>query len=155
MAAPLVYAGIIAVSTIYSVASSRKSSKEEAGVRRRQAALLEEQAEEMVRRARDNAELTRKQGRSTAASQKLAFADAGVDVGSGSALATQIDSILTADKIAMQNLLNAERDADLVRQGADVQREVAGGVESSQRRGEIGTILTGGANIAANSAGRK
>jgi len=148
MAAPLVIAGLLATSTIVSIVGSRKAAKQEESARRRQAALLDEQAAEVVRRARVNADLIRDQGKRTSASQRVAFAEGGVDVGSGSALATQVDTILTANKIALKEKLNAERDADLIRMGADVQREVGAGARSAQKTSEIGTLLSGGASIA-------
>lgn len=98
----------------------------------------------VLRQARSNAIILRKQGRQAGGAARAAYAGSGAAVGSGSPLQTMIDTVGAFAEKEFQMTEEATRTASLIRMGA-IETEKAGqDAARASRIGAVSSLLSGG-----------
>ena len=140
--------GVTAASTAYQIYSDRKRAKAEEAAARERGEAKRVQAFELLERFELNAEALRKRGSAFQQEQMAAFAAGGVDVTKGTPLLAMQATKLKVDQQLMIERKEAESKANALFAGADIDTRLAGDIRAAERRGRIGTFLSGAAGVA-------
>ena len=140
--------GLVAVSTLYGAASSRKAGRENQQIAEQNAAIGRLQAKDVLKISEQDVGLIRKQKNFIKGEQAAAFAGQGIDLGSGVVSAIDINTDMEIENEILTVRNNAAKRAWGLQVGA--QQDVFQG-QVARRQGNaqaIGTLLGGAADIA-------
>lgn len=132
------------VGSLLSAKSQMDAADAQAGAAKAQARAKREQAVELLKRARINAERTREQGATLVKGQQASFAAGGVSITSGSTLAVMNDTINKVERNIEDQLQEANFKASMLQKGADVDTSLAGDIRKAGTIGAIGSLISGG-----------
>lgn len=138
-----VMAAAFIATTAYSAWNQYQAGQAEAKAYRETAMARRAQARKLLQRAEINEKYTRLEGLAFKAKQESAFAESGIDLGSGLALAAFSD---TADKIERRiemDRMEAQTQADAILMEADLDITKAKMAQASGQRGAIGELGRG------------
>lgn len=143
----VVLAGITAAGTVYSALKQHEAGQQAKAIGDFNASIAEQQATDALSRGQVDEERFRQGVRALIGSQRAGFASQGVDVGSGSALATQADASYLGELDALTIRNNAAREAwgykvqaQDARMGGQYQAQAANAQAVSTVVGGVGAV---------------
>lgn len=135
--------GAAIVGSLLSAKSQMDAADAQAGAAKAQARAKREQAVELMKRAKINAERTREAGATLVKGQQAAFAAGGVSISSGSTLAVMNDTINKVERNVEDQLQEASFKASILQKGADVDVSLAGDIRKAGQIGAAGSLIGG------------
>lgn len=146
-------AGAMVVGGVAKGVSDKLSADASADAQRRNAVLAEDAASQSLQRGEEEAGRIRMQGASMGGAQRAGYGASGVNVDSGSAARTQLDTVALTEQDIQTVRNNAQREAWGLETQASNMRESADSTSSMGWLQLGGDIIGGAANAASFAAG--
>jgi len=135
-------------STVMTAKSQIDQGKFQAGTERYNARVAENQAQQTLNVGTEKENILRQQSAELLSKQRAQLGAAGVDIGSGSALQLQEDTIALGEADALRIRSTAEAESGSLMTQAELRKSQAGFAETAGMNKAFGTLLGGAANIA-------
>lgn len=140
--------GLQVAGSLIGAVGANKAAKAQAAAARAAAAAKQEQAVELLKRAKNNSLLQAEEGKVLQSNQIASYVKSGVSLDSGSTLAMMQNTASVVHSGIQKMLDDADFEANQLRKGADVDNRLAADIRSAGKFQVAGTLLSGGASTA-------
>jgi len=139
-------AAVAVVGTAFEIYGQRKASKAQEAAANYQAAAKRLQAFDLLERFEMNTEANVRRGQRFQKIQQSQYAKGGVDIGEGSPLVAQAETLVLVDRQIGLERMEAQSKANALMAGADIDTSLAGDIASTRGMQTAGLFMTGMVN---------
>jgi len=139
----MVMAGIAVAGALISAYGAAKSADAQAAAAKAQAKAMRAQARMVMKRAEINKGRMRVEGKAFSEKQVSSFAGSGVDITSGSVLATMNQTVNAVESGIQDMMADAEYEAAVIRSGAQVATQQGRDIKQAGQWQAAGSLVSG------------